>query len=94
MCQTTKNKISNNFIDEYLSSVEFDNVLSENDSNFFEQFPTCEECIKAVMNLKSTCNKFSGLDGLTYEYYHCFWKDLNQLFQETLKYIFEKDQMS
>lgn len=48
----SSNKVSDNYIDEYLSSVEIDNVLSENDANFCEQFPSSEECTEAVMNLK------------------------------------------
>lgn len=44
------------------------------------------------MNLK--LNKSPGLDGLSDEFYQCFWKDLKQLFQDTLKCTFENDQMS
>lgn len=61
------NEVSDNCIDEYLSSVELDYVLGENESNFCEQFPSSEECTVAVMHLK--LNKSPGLDGLTNEFY-------------------------
>lgn len=65
--------MSDNCINEYLSSAELENVLYETYASFCEQFSFCGECTKAVINLK--LDKSPGLDSLTYEFYQCFWKD-------------------
>lgn len=39
----SSNKVSDNCIDKYLSSIKLDNVLSDNDASFCEQFPSSHE---------------------------------------------------
>ena len=59
-----------------------------------KHYLTCKlaECTDAVTNLKT--NKSPGLDGLTNEFYQCFWNDIKELFYEALKMIFENGQMT
>ena len=57
-----------------------------------QTFPSLAECTDAVTNLKT--NKSPGLDGLTNEFYQCFWNDIKELFYEALKMIFENGQMT
>ena len=51
-------------------------------------FPTVEECNDAVKSLKNY--KSPGLDGLPSEFYTCFWSDINTLFYDVLKCVFDK----
>ena len=84
--------IPDEFIDNYLASLELEKVINENDANSCEEFPSLAECTDAVTNLKT--NKSPGLDGLTNEFYQCFWNDIKELFYEALKMIFENGQMT
>lgn len=71
--------MSDNCINEYLLSAELENVLYETYASFCEQFSFCEECTKAVINLK--LDKSPGLDSLTYEFFNAFGRIHNNLFE-------------
>ena len=88
----TSKSVDDNDIDNYLHTLDLDNILSQEEKYFCDQFPSIEECGVAVNNLK--CNKSPGLDGLTSEFYKTFWGDIKILFYSALKQIFENKEMS
>ena len=88
----TSKSVDDNDIDNYLYTLDLDNILSQAEKYFCDQFPSIEECGVAVNNLK--CNKSPGLDGLTSEFYKTFWDDIKILFYSALKQIFENKEMS
>ena len=57
-----------------------------------DAFPTIEECEIAVKEMKT--NKSPGIDGLSNEFYKKFWKDLDTLFYDALREIFDNNEMS
>ena len=74
----SSDNIPDEFIDNYLASLELEKVINENDANSCEEFPSLAECTDAVTNLKT--NKSPGLDGLPAEFYQCFSDQLSDLF--------------
>ena len=74
----------------YLSSL--NSVLSDRDKEFCDTFPSLDECEEAVRNMKP--NKSPALDGLTSEFYKCFWDDFKFLFYNCLKSIYNNKEMS
>ena len=79
-------------IDNYLSSLNIDSVLSEKDKELCDAFPSLDECEDAVKNMKP--NKSPALDGLTSEFYKCFWDDIKLMFYDALKSIYDNKEMS
>ena len=57
-----------------------------------DAFPTIEECEIADKEMKT--NESSGIDGLSNEFYKKFWKDLDTLFYDALREIFDNNEMS
>ena len=78
-------------IDIYLDGVEF-NTLSEEDASSCEGLLTENECYKALMSMPN--NKTPGSDGLSAEFYKCFWEDINNLVINSLNEGFEKNELS
>ena len=85
-------QVNDGDIDNYLSTLNVRNVLSEKDQELCDKFPSLEECEEAVKNMKS--NKSPGLDGLTSEFYKCFWNDVKYLFYNSLKNVYDNKEMS
>ena len=88
----TSKSVDDNDIDNYLHTLALDNILSQEENYFCDQFPSIEECGVAINNLK--CYKSPGLDGLTSEFYKTCWGDIKILFYSALKQIFENKKMS
>ena len=63
--------VSEEKIDEYLSSIQLENVLSDELRDSIEGKITYDECTKALKCLK--LNKSPGLDGIPAEFYKKFW---------------------
>ena len=60
----------------YIGNLQF-NVLSEEDANICEGKLTECECWLALKSMN--LNKSPGSDGLSVEFYKCFWEDLKQM---------------
>ena len=73
--------IYNTEIDNFLSKVD-NPILSEDDKNMLEKFPTFQKCTYAVNNIKA--DKSLGLDGLPCEFYKYFWKQVRPNFYDAL----------
>ena len=83
--------IDNTEIDNFLSKVD-NPILSEDDKNVLEKFPTFQICTYAVKNMKA--DKSPGLDGLPCEFYKYFWKQIGPYFFDALNEIFDTEIMS
>ena len=55
-------------------------------------FPSIQECTNAVMDMKHI--KSPGLDGLPNEFYQTFWNDLDTVFYDCMREVFENEEMS
>ena len=88
----TSRNIRNEDIDIYLSSLENISCLSNDDKTFCETFPTIRECETAVNEMKT--NKSPGIDGIPNEFYKKFWNDINNLFYNALREIYDNNEMS
>ena len=88
----TSRNIRNEDIDIYLSSLENISCLSNDDKTFCETFPTIHECETAVNEMKT--NKSPGIDGIPNEFYKKFWNDINNLFYNALREIYDNNEMS
>ena len=75
-------------IDAYFSSVEPENVLSEDMKEKCEGLFTREECFNAINNMKR--NKSPGLDGLSIEFYAKFWPLIGDLMVDVYNESFER----
>ena len=88
----TSRNIRNEDIDIYLSSLENISCLSNDDKTFCETFPTIHECETEVNEMKT--NKSPGIDGIPDEFYKKFWNDINNLFYNALREIYDNNEMS
>ena len=68
------------------------NRVDENDKQNLDADITILEVEQALKNMQP--NKTPGLDGLTKEFYVCFWPDLEQFYHEVMKEIFETSSLS
>ena len=83
------NRSSNELdIDAYFSSVEPENVLSEDMKEMCEGLFTKGECLNAINNMKR--NKSPGLDGLSIEFYAKFWPLIGDLMVDVCNESFEE----
>ena len=76
-------------IDQYNQSVDIEAFkelpkLTEEDKNAMENDITLAELSKSLNEFQN--NKSPGCDGLTKEFYQCFWKELGPMLLETLNY--------
>ena len=83
--------IDDNEKDAYLNDSNIPQ-LNPTEKDTCDIFPTIEECKEAVFNMKP--NKSPGLDGLTGEFYKCFWDDISELFYDALIEIFQSGELS
>ena len=88
----TSRNIRNENIDIYLSSLDNISCLSNEDKKFCDTFPTLKECETAVNEMKT--NKSPGIDGIPNEFYKKFWNDINYLFYNALREIYDNNEMS
>ena len=86
-----KSNPDSNEIYTYLYSVEFD-TLSEEEALLCEGLLTEKECYDALISMPN--NKTPGSDGLSAEFYKCFWEDINNLVIDSLNEGFEKNELS
>ena len=68
------------------------NVLNEEDANECEGSITENECLEALKSMKQ--NKSPGSDGLSVEFYKCFWEDIKHIVIDSLNEGYEKKQLS
>ena len=78
-------------IKTYLETTDL-TILSEEDALLCEGLVTEKECCDALNSMRN--NKSPGSDGLTAEFYKCFWDDLKFLFMNSLNESFEKQELS
>ena len=57
-----------------------------------DEFPSYEECKGAVNNMKK--EKSPGLDGLPSQFYQTVWNEIEFIFYEELKGIYNQSEMS
>ena len=72
-----------------LDSVEFD-TLSEEEALLCDGLLTEKECYDALISMPN--NKTPGSDGLSAEFYKCFWEDIKNLVIGSLNEGFEKNE--
>ena len=82
------NKTSNENVNQYFSKVTIDKKLDRCEKLLCDSQISQEELGKVVNNLKS--NKSPGLDGLTPEFYKCFWKSISTPFCDMVNESFSK----
>ena len=82
--------ISSEFKD-YLANLNF-NVLSEDEANVCEGKLTENECWHALKSMN--LNKSPGCDGLSVEFYRCFWGDIKHMVTDSLNAGFDKGELS
>ena len=73
---------------EYLSDINL-NVLTEDDTNVCEGLITDSGCFYALKTMK--LNKSPGSDGLSVEFYKCFWNDIQQMVIDSLNEGYNKN---
>ena len=86
-----KNNVNTYEREVYLESLEFP-TLSEEEAILCEGLITEEECRNAIFSMKN--NKSPGSDGLSSEFYKCFWDDIKTLVVDSANYGFEKQELS
>lgn len=69
-----------------------DNTLTDTDRDSCEGHITLDEAETAVQAFK--CDKSPGSDGLTAEFYRCFWKTIGQDFVEIANFAFDNGRLS
>ena len=88
----TSNNIDTDSIDEYMSRVNFEQKLSDDENMFLESFPTINECRDAVFNMK--VNKSPGSDGLPSEFYKIFWNEISLYYYNSLIHSYAEKSLS
>ena len=78
-CNLYKSKdVNQKDIDDLLGSVNFDNMLSDEDKRFMDQMPSLNEFDEVVKIPKD--NKSPGLDGISIEFYRKFWTQIRDMY--------------
>ena len=85
-------QVPDKYVDNYLSEINLENKLTDEDREIFEKFPTEKECAEAVFHMKQ--NKSPGNDGIPVEFYKMFWKHLKTHYYNALIYSFEQGELS
>ena len=75
-------------IKELLNTINFDNILTDDQKNYLDQTPSLEEFDNIIQFPKE--NKSPGLDGLPIEFYRKFWKDLRLIYFEMIQDSWEQ----
>ena len=88
----SSNHVCDDNIDTYLDSVNGICNLRNDEKDMCDLFPSIQECKNAVMDMKH--NKSPGLDGIPNEFYQTFWNDLDTLFYDCMREVFENEEMS
>ena len=88
----TSSNVTSKEINDYLSSIVFENKLSEKESILCEGLLSLKECTEAVINMKM--NKSPGCDGLPPEFYKTFWSDIANFVVDSLNEAFTKGELS
>ena len=66
--------------------------LSDEDKLVYEGKLSMEECWSALQSMSN--GKSPGSDGLTREFYVCFWEDIGSCLVRTLNYSFEHGELT
>ena len=88
---SSKNNTQSCEINRYLDSVEC-STLSEVEAESCEGLLTEKECFEALSLMSN--NKTPGSDGLTAEFYKCFWEDIKYLVINSLNEGFNNNELS
>ena len=67
-------------------------TISDNHKDHCDSIFTIDECSKALATMKT--NKSPGTDGLTTEFYTCFWNEIQHLVFESIQGAFNKEVLS
>ena len=67
-------------------------ILSQEEQNMCEGLITENECIKALKNMQN--GKSPGCDGFSVEFYKVFWKNIKELFIESINTAYESGKLS
>ena len=78
----TSNKVSRHQIDEYLSNINIENIVSDEDKHELDKMPREIECRNVMMSMKD--NRAPGYDGIPIEYYKCFWDLINDVYMKMI----------
>jgi hypothetical protein len=79
--------IQENDIDLFFNELGVNHTLSDEESAVCEGHVTVEECTHVISNMG--VNKSPGYDGLTSEFYQCFWKNIKSMVVNSFNEAFE-----
>ena len=88
----TSNNKDTDSIEEYLSHVNIERKLTNEESVLLESFPTIDECRDAVFHMKA--NKSPGSDGLPSEFYKIFWNEISQYYYDSFIHSYTEKSLS
>ena len=75
-------------IDCFLNSIDFNQILSDEDKNFCEENISEEEILTVLKRLKK--NKAPGLDGIPVEFYLQFWNIIGSIVQKVYQQAYNQ----
>ncbi len=84
--------ISEKDIDDFMNKMFINNALTEREAELCEGHIMENECTSIVKQM--TRNKSPGFDGLTSEFYQCFWKDVKDLVINSFNEAYENGELS
>ncbi len=79
-------------IEDYISSTDIPNKLSNEEKTKCEGLVTKKECFNVIQKMKP--NKSPGIDGLPVEFYKTFWYLIGDLLVDSYNEAFEKGRLS
>ena len=88
----TTNNPNGNDIDSYLLKTKSLNKLTTPDLHLCEGHISKHECEQALSKIKG--NKSPGIDGLSIEFYKCFWPQIGDLVVDSFNEAFEDNTLS
>ncbi len=84
--------ISEKEIDDFITNIVMNNTLTKEEAEICEGYITENECTTIVKQM--TKNKSPGFDGLTNEFYQCFWNDIKDLLIDSFNEAYDCGELS
>ena len=78
--------------EEYFKNVTFEKVLDEEQKKMCDDKLDIQECTRAVKDAKQS--KSPGPDGITFEFYKCFWSHLQDILLDVFNYALSQGKLS